>query len=202
MKNILLSLIFVICGRIEAYSQFPIKKIIIENSNLTSSKIEYGRLIVNEGATIEKGDYVPTDYIVIKNNGIKNNNKWLFFDNVNYYYKSIFFITITKDSQSMQLLFAFKAYDEVNPNHIFLENISFVEGTYFFDFVDRKIMSTPYGSIDERFGDFHLDLGNYKKFRVSKKLISEEELKKFIDNPILKQPKKITRILSVFEDQY
>ena len=47
-----------------------------------------------------------------------------------------------------------------------------------------------------------LDLGNYKKFRVSKKLISEEELKKFIDNPILKQPKKITRILSVFEDQY
>lgn len=203
MRLIVLNVIFILCTGFLCYSQYPTKKIFIENKNFNNSKIEYGNIIfLAKADTIvtDRFNYVAHGYYVIKNIEIKNDNEWLVFYHVNNVYKhNIFFISITKDLKTMQLLFAFKQYDELNPNNIFLENILFSEGTYFFDFVDQKIMSTPYGRIDERFGDFHLNLDSYKKFRVSKKIISEDELKKFIDNQQLKQPRRVKKILSVFK---
>lgn len=203
MKTIALNIVLIFCTGFLCHSQYPTKKIFIEKKYFDNSNIEYGNVIfLSTDSTLitEKFNYVESEYLVIKNKEIKNDNKWLAFYHVNNVYKhNIFFITVTKGLKTMQLLFTFKQYDELNPNNIFLENIVFSEGSYFFDFVDRKIMSSPYGRIDERFGDFHLDLDNYKKFRISKKLISEEELKKFIDNPKLKRPKTINKILSVFK---
>lgn len=203
MKLIILNVMFIFCLWTSCYSQVHTKKIFIDNKDFTNSKVEFGNVILKADTTVvEKFDYDVHDYYIVKNQEIKNDNKWLVFYHVNnLYWHNVFVITITKGKHTMKLLFAFKQYDENNPQTIFLENISFSKGTYFFDFVDNKIIESSFGQIDDRFGDFHLTLKKSKKFRLSRKILTEDELKRHLDNPNLKRSKIITKILSVFKQK-
>ncbi len=196
IKPFFFNLLFSFCFSIACLAQFPQKDIYILNNNLLGTdQIAVSAILKKDSITLENRDgYANRETIEMKD--------YLVFSHVNnVYFHNIFILSVKKSKKSMHLIFTFKQYDETPPHKIFLDDISFREGTYFFNFVDNEITQSTLPVHFDNKGAFHIKMSQCKKFRLTRKIISATDLQKSADHEKNKKAKAIHKILSVFKEK-
>lgn len=191
MKKIISILILSI--NISVFAQYPTNHIYIYFDNK-----QEGLLYDTGGISIQAVDKNTIEASYEKEyEKIKHNMKF------NSFGSPIYYVTLKKEKELMQLYFIFYQNDESN-KQIVLNNLVFLKGTYYFDFFDNKIIKENDGKEGYFYNSelkYNIKNSVINNHKICNKIINEKQVSYYFKHN-KKRPKQIAKILESLTPEY